>query len=102
MSCGTHINNIGTDFQVTITDCNGSALDISDATTKNIIFKKPSGTVLTKTALFVNDGSDGLLRYISVSGDINELGTWKIQADVTTPDGVWRSNFESFKVYRNL
>jgi hypothetical protein len=102
MSCGTHVNNTGTDFQVTIKDCNGSALDISDATTTTIIFKKPSGTNLTKTASFVTDGTDGLLRYVSVDGDIDEIGTWKIQASVTTPAGTWTSSFESFKVYRNI
>jgi len=102
MSCDTHIGNIGTDFQVTITDCNGTAIDISDADTMNIIFKKPSGATLTKTAIFVTDGSDGVVRYLTVDGDIDEIGTWKIQASIITPAGQWTSNYKSFKVHRNL
>lgn len=102
MSCGIHINDIGTEIRITITDCNGVAIDISNATSLNLFFKKPSGESITKTGSFVTDGSDGLIKYIVQSGDINEIGTWKIQVEITANNGTWSSSFESFKVHRNL
>lgn len=102
MSCGIHLGDIGTSFRISILDCNSNAIDISNASTKQIIFKKPGGGSLTKTASFVTDGTDGLLEYNTISGDLDEVGTWKIQAYVVAPNGSWRTNFSSFKVHRNL
>jgi len=102
MTCGAHINNVGTDIQVTIQDCNGVALDISDSTALAIVLKAPSGTSTSHTATFVNSGTDGLIRYVTTSGDLDEVGTWKIQGVVTVSTSVWYSSVESFTVYRNL
>jgi len=102
MSCGIHQNDIGTTLVVTIVDCNDSAIDISTADSMQIILKKPSGTNLTKTASFTTDGSDGKIQYVIADGDMDEIGTWKIQGVVTIGAYTWHSNFESFKVYRNL
>lgn len=102
MSCGIHQNDIGTTLLVTICDCSNNAIDISSADTKQIILKKPSGSTLTKTAVFTTDGSDGKIQYVIESGDVDEVGTWKIQGKVVIGSYEWHSNFESFKVYRNL
>ena len=74
-----HVDDVGTLFKVTIADC-PSSLDISSATTKTLKFKKPSGTVLSKPGTFFTDGSDGILTYTSVSGDLDECGRWELQA----------------------
>lgn len=102
MTCGIHKDDIGTTIIVTVCDCNSAAIDISTADTKQIIFKKPSGANLTKDADFVTDGNDGKIQYIIQEGDIDEVGTWKIQGIVTIGAYTWHSNFESFKVHRNL
>ena len=102
MAAGIHENDVGTQFQVTITGPLGNNTNISGATDKRIIFKKPDGTTVSKTADFVNTGSDGGLKYVTVSGDLNAVGSWKIQAYVVTPSGEWHSEFETFKVHRNL
>ena len=102
MTCGIHIGDTGTQFRVTVHDCNSVAVDISDATAKTIIFKKPDGSTLTKPASFITDGSDGLIKYTAVSGDLDAIGAWKIQAHVVTPSGEWSSSFDTFKVLRNL
>jgi hypothetical protein len=94
-------NDYGTPFTATIQD-NGSVVDISTATTKQFIFKKPDGTVLTKSALFVTDGSDGQLTYSTVSGDLDMVGFWKLQAYVVTNAGQWRTDFYKFHVFDNL
>lgn len=56
--------------------------DISLATTKQIIITKPSGTVLTKTAEFTNDGVDGKIQYATIEDDLDELKEYKIRGRV--------------------
>jgi hypothetical protein len=108
MSCSeaeVHLNDIGTSFVVTINDCvsgTPTALDVSGATTLQLIFKSPSGTSSTKTASLNTDGTDGKIKYTTVSGDLNETGTWRLQAYVVIGSGTWRSEVDTFKVYENL
>jgi len=102
MTCGIHQNDIGTVIKIQINDCNDSAIDISTATSKQIVFKKPSGATLTKTAGFFTDGTDGIISYTIASGDFDEIGSWKVQAIVVVGAYTWHSSFESFKVHRNL
>lgn len=103
MAAEIHQGDIGTMFKITILDQNGEPKPLSSYTTKQLIFKKPSGTTLTKTASFLTDGSDGIIYYTSISGDLDETGVWKLQAYVH--DGVSnyrKSNVGSFQVYPNL
>lgn len=102
MTCKIQANDTGTAIRITIQDCNNSAIDISAATNMSIIFKKPSGTTLSKDGSFYTDGTDGIITYTVPSGLFDEIGTWKIQASVTANNGSWKSNTESFKVHRNL
>ena len=58
-----HVGDIGTVFTLTIKD-GSSVIDLSGATTKQIILRKPDRvTSSTKTASFVTDGSDGKIKY---------------------------------------
>jgi len=96
-----HLGDIGTIFEIELKDCL-TVLNISAATVKQIIFQKPTGVSVTKTAIFSTDGVDGKIRYVTVSGDLDVVGTWKIQAKVVLPTGTWSSNIDKFKVYSNL
>ena len=96
-----HLNDIGTKFLVTITD-GSSAVDVSTASTKQIIIKKPSGSKLTKTASFNSDGSDGKIYYTTVTDDLDEAGSHKLQGKVIISDGTFYTDIQTFKVYRNL
>jgi hypothetical protein len=96
-----HVGDIGTIFRATLHD-NGVALDVSSASTLEFTFQKPNGTTLTKTAVLTGDGTDGVVEYTTVSGDIDLHGDWKIQAYVVLPSGNWRSSIVEFKVYENL
>jgi hypothetical protein len=64
--------------------------------------KSPSGASSTKNAVLDSDGTDGKMKYTSVEGDLNEIGTWRIQAKVEIGGGVFRSKVDTFKVYENL
>jgi hypothetical protein len=96
-----HLNDIGTVFEATIMD-GAVVVDISTATTKQLIFKGQSGSSKTKSAAFATDGTDGKIRYVTVTGDLDWAGQWEWQAYVVMPTGAWHSDTAQFIVYENL
>lgn len=103
MACEIHLDDVGTIFRVTIVDCDDVFIDISTASVKQLVFKKPDGTSVTQTAVFFTDGTDGILDYVTVSGDLDLVGEgWKIQGKVTLATGNWSSDIGTFPVYDNL
>jgi len=103
-SCGreVHVGDIGTAFRVTLNDCD-VVVDLTGQTTIEILFLKPDGTALTKTAsIYLGDPTLGIIEYLTVLGDLDQEGTWKIQGHVVLPTGEWHSDTEKFKVYTNL
>jgi hypothetical protein len=102
MSEEIHVDDIGTVFRATVTDEDGNIVDLSSATTKTFLFGKPSGSVLTKSASFTTDGTDGKLYYTSIEGDIDSHGTWTFQVFVDFGSTQWYTNITKFKVYKNI
>ena len=101
MASEIHYGDIGVNFNITV--MNGTAaLNVSNANSINIIFQKPDGSDLTKTATLVTNGTDGNIRYTSVSGDLDQVGTWQIQARVDFGASVFSTDIQKFKVYRNI
>ena len=96
-----HLGDIGTIFRLTIKD-GDDVIDISGASTKDIVFTNPSGTKTTQAGSFTNTGTDGQLQYASVSGDLDEVGTWEIQASIVISAGTFKSDIAIFEVHRNL
>ena len=96
-----HQDDVGTQFLVTVKD-GSSAVNISSATTKQLIIKKPSGTKLTKAAAYSTDGADGKIYYNTVADDLDEAGTYKLQGKVVISDGTFYTDITTFKVHRNL
>lgn len=96
-----HLNDIGTKFQVTVKD-GDDAVDISTASAKSLIFKKPSGTKMTKAAAFTSDGSNGKIDYTILADDLDEVGTYQLQGKVIISDGTFFTDIQTFKVHRNL
>jgi hypothetical protein len=95
-----HVGDVGTTFILTVTD--GTAVDVSGATTKQILFGKPNGSTVTKTAAFTTDGTDGKVQYSTVANDLDMAGVWNIQAYVVLAAGSWHSDVTSFVVYPNV
>jgi len=93
--------DIGTVFTITVMD-GSAAVDISTATTKNIVFKKPDKTILPKAGSFVTDGTDGKISYTTVSGDLSKAGEWCVQGAIVMPAGTWKTDIDHFTVYANL
>jgi hypothetical protein len=76
--------DIGTAIRLTITkQSDGTVLDISTASTKQIILRSPAGKVKTFTATLVTDGTDGKMEYITAAAaDLDEAGKWDVQGRV--------------------
>lgn len=97
----SQVNDINVRIILTVEE-DGAAISIAAATVKTIYIKKPSGTVVTATATFFTDGTEGKIYYDSVSGDINESGLYRVQGLVLIGGGTYYTSVESFRVDRNL
>lgn len=97
-----HVGDIGTVFEITLYDQGVLLTDTQYASEKCVVFKKADGSLITRPASFKTDGSDAIVQYVSVDGDLDQKGTWRIQARVVLPTGKWSSDTEKFKVYANL
>ena len=104
MACEIHVGDIGTAFRLTIYDCQATpvVIDVSAATAIEIKFRRPDYSSFAKTGVFVTDGIDGQIEYITILDDLDAEGDWNIQAKVTLPTGIWNSNLESFSVKGNI
>ena len=94
--------DIGTTIQLTIQDADGAAIDVSSASVKYIDLMKPDKTTARKTAVFGSDGTDGIIKYVTVEGDINQTGIWYCQGYVELSDGKFRSAETTFEVKRAI
>jgi len=83
---------------------NGAVLDISAATSLELLFQPPpkSGLpLLTKTATFRTNGTDGFLQYVIQADDIPlataEVGQWRVAASFTLGSWSGRTSFDTFQ-----
>lgn len=101
MSSEVHINNVGTRFLVTIKD-DDTIVNVSGASLINMVFKKPSDTIMTKTGLLFTDGTDGKIYHDSIVGDLDEAGYYKLQAKIAFPSGTYYTDIYTFQVFCNI
>lgn len=79
--------DVGTEI---VLDC---GVDITSATVTNIVAAAPSGAVKTWAA--VADGSTAIKR-VTLAGDLDEAGTWTLQAYVEVPG--WAGHGEAVQL----
>lgn len=102
MSAGeVHVGDVGTVFTFTIKQA-GVVIPVSSATTKEVMFKKPDGSKMTRTAEFVNGGAEGQVKYVTVAGDLDQSGDWQIQAYLVMPGRENYSDISTLVVFPNL
>ena len=103
MASEIHQNDIGTRFLITVKD-DGDLVDISNASIRQLTFKKPSDSTIVRTALIFNDGSalSGVMYYDSDVGDLDEIGFYKLQAKGYLPSGTYYTDIHTFKADCNL
>ena len=97
-----HVGDIGTVFILTIQD-GAQVVDISSASTMQIIMTNPSQSKTTHTASHTTDGTDGKMEYETTAANVlDEAGQWQWQGRVVLPTGDWRTNILTFTVLANL
>ena len=104
MSEDLHVGDIGVQVKLTILDDNDtdSVVDLSSATSLDISIRKPDGTLLSVVGSLYTDGTDGIIYYTIVLGDLDQPGVYKIQATISIGVSSYNSNILSFKVLCNL
>jgi len=103
MASEIHQDDIGTRFLITVKD-DGVVVDISNASLRELTFKKPSDTTITRTASILGDGSSesGVMYYDSIAGDLDEVGNYKLQGQVALTSGTYSTDIYTFPVNCNL
>ena len=101
MSDNIQVGVIGLVMTLTILE-DGVAVNISSAATRKIKIRKPGGEVLERDAEFSTNGNDGKLTYTTISGDINKVGEYKVQAYVIMTGFTGHSTVATFEAKKNL
>lgn len=96
-----HVNDTGARLILTLTD-SGVAVDVSTASVKKFKICKPSGELLVVNCSNVTDGTNGQLKYDFVSGDLDEVGTYSVQAYIELSTWTGHSEIEWFDVSANV
>lgn len=86
-----HVGDTGTIIQKTVVD-NGSVLNISAATVKNLVIIDAAGVCTTLAGAFDTDGTDGVLNFTTTSGTWTKKGIATEQVQITLPSGSWSSD----------
>ena len=77
-------------------------LSFSLTTVIRILIRKPSGVLMTKTPTVINLVT-GELTYDTITGDLDEVGDYKVLVHGIFDDGDdLRSDRDSFRVYEKL
>lgn len=100
--CYIQKNDVGLAIRVTIKDQDDIVVDVSGATTKELIFKKPDDSIVTKTASFYTDGTDGVIQYVTESNFLDTAGIWSVQGHIVLAGGEWKTTIDEFSVNKNL
>jgi len=104
MASEIHKDDIGTRFLMTIKD-DGNLVNISGVSggsVHQINFRKPSDTVINRSATLQDFGISGVMFYDTVAGDLDEAGVYKLQAKVVIPSGTYYTDIYTFKVNSNI
>lgn len=95
------IGDIGTVIELHVVD-GTTPVNLAGATSLSMTFKKPDGSTLVKTATLSGAGTDGLMRYITEAGFLDQAKTWQVQGHVVLPDWQGHTQIGTFVVANNL
>ena len=99
-------DDYGIGLDVTMTDDAGAAQDVSAATAVTYLVDLPNGRgQKTWAGAFINDGTDGRVRYTLAAGDLlvdgrHMAGEWKVRVRLTYAASVKTSAEMTLKVVR--
>lgn len=89
----------GTMIRFTVKDETGAAADLSGATATEVVIVGPNmAESRVLAALFVTDGMDGEIQFITTADTFPREGVWRMQVHVVTAAGEWRSTVQRLAV----
>ena len=88
-------------FKITVRDALGALYPIDSASVMQMKFTKPDPTaaVVVKTAVWDTDGTDAVLKYVAIAGDMDMEGDWERRAYLVTPGWSGHTTVEQFEVF---
>ena len=92
------VNDSGAQFRLTIRNAQGTT-DVSGVVTKLMTFHRPDGSTIQREAAFYTDGTDGVICYTTIAGDLNVSGAWRVLAHVDFGQTEFQSEIHSFSVH---
>lgn len=100
------VGDIGTAVDITVVEQDPSdptntktiSVDVSAATLIYMKFQRPDTTGFTRVAGFKTDGTDGIVRYVTVAGDLDQPGGWKVDVEIHLSGGQWTTDIYKMKV----
>jgi len=100
---GIQVGQIGLPIQRAIVDQDGDPVDLTNATTLELILGDRNGNKAAYEATVVGAPTAGVIEYVTVSAsDIGSRGRWGIQAHVITPTEEYTTAVGYFTVDPNL
>lgn len=105
MSCTSiPTGSAGVIFRMKFIDCDGNAVDVSDATDRKIKFvpASPSNAASAFEADAVAGDAVNEITYTTEAGDFEVPCVWNCQGTITTLAGTWKSAIATFTVYKSL
>lgn len=98
-----HTGDSGTSIQLTIRDReSGGVVDLTTFSTGVFTFRHDDGTSFDVPCGLLNDGSDGVLEYVSTATTFPKAGRWRVQPTYTLSTGTWTGDWDTYTVKPRL
>lgn len=92
---------IGLAFRASFLTADGEPYDLRDAISVTLLFRGPKSVEeFVKTPTIADDGT--YAEYLTVEGDIDRDGKWKVQGLATDAEGRWPTDVHTFQVDPNI
>jgi len=95
-------NAVGLPIHLVLRKGDGSPLDLTLATQVQVYLQPPQGQPKVRNATVYGEPTLGVVRYVTVAGDLHAFGLWEIQARVRVSQADCWSNVEVLDVKSNL
>jgi hypothetical protein len=97
-----YVGDVGVILELGLTQEDGAPYPINNSNVITFLLKKPSGSVVAKQGEYVTNGADGLAQYVTVDGDLDQVGAWKYQLYIERGSAKLHSDIFAFRVLQNL
>ena len=98
---GMRVGEFGKSITITLQNAAGVAVDISSYTTRTVEVRFKN-KVISKTATFLTNGTDGKLTFNFAAGDLSEDGDWELQVGLSKTGELTKSDIAIMEVKESI